>query len=250
MAYLTPFLSKISGKFTVNVPKLMKSMKLRGWVGGFTGLCQLSQIYPFFPLLFEILNGAGVSSTFTFKVFVEGEREKIAPNRSQKLLWKWSHLVWLYCILSKYRFLSFFPNIFPYFPLNLRVFLLHWNLTWKRKGQMVNFLSKHGKQWEFFVNIWETMGKPSAPTGGKRYPDTSSHRDFNCNLLKCRVEPFVVDHGELQWSLVATTPEKSSQAWQMTLKTENLFDKCLPWVKMTFAEERILESPQIGWNMI
>ena len=29
----------------------------------------------------------------------------------------------------------------------------------------------------------------------------------------------------------------------MTLKTEDLFDKCLPWVKMTFAEERILESP-------
>ena len=156
MAYLTPFLSKISGKFTVNVPKLMKSVKLRGWVVKFTSLCQLSQIYPFSPLLFEILNGAGVSSTFTFKVFVEGEREKIAPKRSQKLLWKWSHLV---CIAYCQNIDSCpFSNVFPYFPLNLRVFLLHWNLTWKRKGQMVifcqnmgkngNFLSTYGKQWE------------------------------------------------------------------------------------------------------
>ena len=227
----------------------MKSVKLRGWVVGFTSLCQLSQIYPFSPLLFEILNGAGVSSTFTFKVFVEGEREKIAPNRSQKLLWKWSHLVWLYCILSKYRFLPFF-KCFPILPTQSPCLPPPLKSHLKEERADGNFLSKHGKKWEFFVNIWETMGKPSAPTGGKRYPDTSSHRDCNCNLLKCRVEPFVVDHGELQWSLIATTPEKSSQAWQMTLKTEDLFDKCLPWVKMTFAEERILESPQIGWNMI
>ena len=200
----------------------------------------------FFPLLFEILNGAGVSSTFTFKVFVERKM----PLKGAKNFCG-SDRPWSDCIAYCQNIDSCpFSNVFPYFPLNLRVSLLHWNLTWKRKGQMVILLSKHGKQWEFFVNIWETMGKPSAPTGGKRYLDTSSHRDCNCNLLKCRVEPFVVDHGELQWSLIATTPEKSSQAWQMTLKTENLFDKCLPWVKMTFAEERILESPQIGWNMI
>ena len=147
MAYLTPFLSKISGKFTVNVPKLVKSVKLRGWVVGFTGLCQLSQIYPFSPLLFEILNGAGVSSTFTFKVFVEGEREKIAPNRSQKLLWKWSHLVWLYCILSKYRFLSFF-KCFPILPTQSPCL----------PPPLKSHLKEERADGKFFVKTWETMG--------------------------------------------------------------------------------------------
>ena len=42
-----PFLSKI----TVNVPNLMKLVKLRGLVGGFTSLGQLSQIYRFFGMV-------------------------------------------------------------------------------------------------------------------------------------------------------------------------------------------------------
>ena len=117
------------------------------WGGGFTSLCQLSQIYPFFPLLFEILNGAGVSSTFTFKVFVEGEREKIAPNRSQKLLWKWSHLVWLYFILSKYRFLSFF-KCFPILPTQSPCL----------PPPLKSHLKEERADGKFVVKTWETMG--------------------------------------------------------------------------------------------
>ena len=36
------FFVEISGKFAINVPNLMKSVKLKGSVGGFTSLGQLS----------------------------------------------------------------------------------------------------------------------------------------------------------------------------------------------------------------
>ena len=45
MAYLTPFLSKISVKFAVNDPNLQKVL---GRVGRFTSLSQLFQIKQFF----------------------------------------------------------------------------------------------------------------------------------------------------------------------------------------------------------
>ena len=53
MAYLTPFLSKISGKFTANVPNLIKSVKLGGWVG--------SQVWVNYPK-FTVFWGLPLSS--------------------------------------------------------------------------------------------------------------------------------------------------------------------------------------------
>ena len=52
MAYVTPFLAKISGKFTVNVPNLMKSEG--EWVGSQVWV-NCPKFIGFFSLLFPLI---------------------------------------------------------------------------------------------------------------------------------------------------------------------------------------------------